>query len=224
MLTSRPGRSSRLGVAKRRRLASLGQMDEPRLTEIDGPALGPWMDELGGLRIAVFREFPYLYEGDLDYERRYLSVYLGCPRARVVLVQDAGGHLVGATTCLPLSDEDEAFREPFVRAGHNPSEWLYLGESLLLPAWRGRGLGKVFFDRRESHAKRLGLHAATFCAVARSDNHPLRPASYRPLRPFWESRGYAEQPALQATYRWKDIGETAATPKALIFWTKTWTA
>jgi GNAT superfamily N-acetyltransferase len=199
-------------------------MDEPRLTEIDGPALGPWMDALGGLRIAVFREFPYLYEGDLDYERRYLSVYLGCPRARVVLVQDAGGLLVGATTCLPLSDEDEAFREPFVRAGHNPSEWLYLGESLLLPAWRGRGLGKVFFDRREAHAARLGLSRAAFCAVDRPAGHALRPASHRPLDAFWMSRGYTRRPELQAIYPWKDIGEAAETPKTLTFWTRTWNA
>jgi hypothetical protein len=85
-------------------------------------------------------------------------------------------------------------------------------------------LGKLFFDRREAHAARLGLGRTTFCAVARPDSHPLRPASYRPLRPFWESRGYAEQPTLQATYRWKDIGEKAETPKALTFWTKTWTA
>jgi len=199
-------------------------MEQPRLTEVAGPDLGPWVDALGALRIEVFREYPYLYEGDLEYERRYLSVYLGCPRARIVLVQDDGGRLVGATTCLPLSDEDAAFREPFAQVGHDPADWLYLGESLLLPAWRGRGLGKLFFDRREAHAARLGLGRTTFCAVARPDSHPLRPASHRPLRPFWESRGYAEQATLQATYRWKDIGETDETPKALTFWTKTWTA
>lgn len=197
-------------------------MGEPRLTEVAGPDLGPWVDALGALRIAVFREFPYLYEGDLDYERRYLSVYLGCPRARIVLVRDGEGHLVGATTCLPLADEDEAFREPFVRAGRNPAEWLYLGESLLLPEWRGRGLGKAFFDRREAHAARLGLAKAAFCAVERPMDHALRPASYRPLDGFWTSRGYRKRPELQAVYPWKDIGEEAETPKTLTFWTRAW--
>ena len=36
-----------------------------QLIEVRGPELEPWIDVLGGLRIAVFREFPYLYEGDL---------------------------------------------------------------------------------------------------------------------------------------------------------------
>lgn len=197
-------------------------MDAPRLTEVAGPDLGPWVDALGGLRIAVFREFPYLYEGDLDYERRYLSVYLGCPRARVVLVQDAKGELVGATTCLPLADEDAAFREPFARAGLDPSGWLYLGESLLLQEWRGRGLGKVFFERREAHAARLGLAKAAFCAVDRPLGHALRPTSHRPLDAFWTSRGYRKRPELRATYRWKDIGEADESPKTLTFWTRTW--
>lgn len=198
-------------------------MDEPRLTEVAGPDLEPWVDALGRLRIAVFREFPYLYEGDLDYERRYLSVYLGCARARVVLVQDAEGALVGATTCLPLEDEDEAFRRPFASSGENPADWLYLGESLLLPAWRGRGLGKLFFDRREAHARRLGLSRTAFCAVDRPPMHASRPPGYRPLDDFWISRGYARRPELTAEYRWKDIGGALETPKTLTFWTKTWT-
>ena len=31
------------------------------------------VDELAALRIRVFRDFPYLYDGDLDYERAYLA-------------------------------------------------------------------------------------------------------------------------------------------------------
>lgn len=199
-------------------------MEQPRLTEVPGPELGPWVDALGGLRIAVFREFPYLYDGDLDYERRYLSVYLGCPGAKVVLVHDTKGALVGATTCLPLADEDQGFRRPFESAGENPADWLYLGESLLLPAWRGRGLGKVFFERREAHARELGLRRTAFCAVERPVTHPLRPVGYRPLDAFWTSRGYVRRPDLRASYPWKDIGETLETPKTLAFWTKTWTS
>jgi len=199
-------------------------MPAPALTEVDGPGLAPWVDALGALRVAVFREFPYLYEGDLAYERRYLSVYLRCPRSRVVLARDDAGALVGATTCLPLADEDEAFRAPFERAGLDPAAWLYLGESLLLPAWRGRGLGKAFFERREAHARRLGLPNAAFCAVDRDERDPRRPAGHRPLDGFWASRGYVRRPELRAVFRWKEIGEPAETDHTLTFWTKSWNA
>ena len=36
--------------------------------EVSGEALVPWLDGIGKLRIAVFREYPYLYDGSLAYE------------------------------------------------------------------------------------------------------------------------------------------------------------
>ena len=138
-----------------------------QLIEVRGPELEPWIDTLGGLRIAVFREFPYLYEGDLKYEREYLRGYLDCPRSLVVFAQDASGRTIGATTCMPMAEESEGFRGPFERAGVPTDDVLYLGESIVLPEFRGGGLGGEFFARREAHARRLGLTTTAFCAVDR---------------------------------------------------------
>jgi len=62
----------------------------------------------------------------------------------------------------------------------------------------------------------------TFCAVDRPDDHPLRPAGYRPLDEFWTSLGYQRRPELRATFVWKEIGEATESPKHLTFWTKDW--
>jgi GNAT superfamily N-acetyltransferase len=179
---------------------------------------------LGGLRIAVFREFPYLYEGDLAYEREYLRTYLSCPRSLVVFARDAAGRTVGATTCMPMADETEGFRGPFERAGVPTEDVLYLGESIVLPEFRGGGLGAEFFARREAHARRLGLPTTAFCAVDRPADHPARPAHHRPLDAFWTRQGYRRRPELQAVFPWKEVGEEQESPKTLTFWTKTWTA
>ena len=40
-----------------------------------GPEITPWLDDVARLRLAVFRDWPYLYEGDADYERDYLGAY-----------------------------------------------------------------------------------------------------------------------------------------------------
>ena len=190
------------------------------LHEIPGAGLGPWLDALGELRIRVFREFPYLYDGTAEYEKAYLEVYLKSPRSRIVLVTDDSEKLIGATTCLPLADEGPEFQQPFLQNGHDVERILYLGESMLLPEWRGRGLGKEFFVRREAHARDLGLPVTAFCAVDRTHDHPARPAGYRSLEPFWESRGYVKRPELRAEFSWKDIGETDESPKSLTFWVK----
>jgi GNAT superfamily N-acetyltransferase len=192
--------------------------------EVSGRELAPWIEGLGRLRIAVFREYPYLYDGSLAYEREYLQTYARTPRSLVVLVTDGQGEVVGATTCLPLADEGPEFQAPFIKAGWPVNEVCYFGESILLPPWRGRGIGKEFFRRREAHAVKHGFKWTAFCAVDRAPDHPLRPAGYRPLDEFWISQGYARQPGLQATFVWKETGESSESPKSLTFWTKSWGA
>lgn len=197
-------------------------MEHFQIQELRSGQLETWLDALGGLRIRVFREFPYLYDGSLENERDYLRTYQKAADSLMVIVTDSSGKLVGATTCLPMIEEGPEFQEPFIQQGHDLSRIMYFGESILLPEWRGRGLGKMFFERREAHARRLGLKTTAFCAVDRPGDHPLRPADFRSLDGFWESRGYVKQPSLRTSFTWKEIGEETESPKTLTFWMKSW--
>lgn len=172
---------------------------------------------LGELRIAVFKAFPYLYEGDLAYEQEYLKTYTRSADSFLHTVWD-GDALVGATTCIPLVDETEEVRQPFRKAGMEMHTICYFGESILLPQYRGHGIGHLFFDVREAHARQLGLEQTCFCAVERPANHPMRPAQYRPLDDFWLQRGYVKVPQLQSQFEWKDLGATQPTFKTMTYW------
>ncbi|MEZ0541793.1 GNAT family N-acetyltransferase [Fibrella arboris] len=182
-------------------------------------------DGLAQLRIAVFREFPYLYEGSIEYEKTYLETYANAERAMLFAMYD-GGCMVGGTTCLPLRDETGEVQAPFIREGYDLDTVFYFGESLLLPSYRGHGLGHRFFDVREAHARSFGTYlTTTFCAVQRPADHPLRPGRgtatiYRPLDDFWQQRGYHLDPVLQTTFSWPDLGETEDSAKVMQFWTK----
>lgn len=177
-------------------------------------------DALAALRIAVFRDYPYLYEGNVDYERAYLQTYFKAERAFLFAVYD-NQEMVGATTCIPLKNETTEVRKPFEDAGFDVASVFYFGESILLPAYRGLGLGHRFFDEREDHAKSFGDYSLTcFCSVDRGTNHPSKPQDYRSNDIFWTKRGYRQEPALQSTMEWPDIGEDASSPKTMIFWTK----
>ncbi len=191
-----------------------------RVKRMTGPSLEAYVPALARLRIEVFREFPYLYDGDLGYEARYLQTYIEAPGSVIVLVFDSEA-VVGASTALPLAEADPAFRRPFHDQGYDPVEVFYLGESVLLPAYRGRGLGVHFFEEREAHARNLGGYAwAAFCAVDRPTDHPRRPPGYRPLDAFWSKRGYLRHPELTAIYRWKDLDDQGESEKTMTFWLK----
>ncbi|MGE0844920.1 MAG: GNAT family acetyltransferase [Flavobacteriaceae bacterium] len=194
--------------------------DPPGFEVVTGPAIAAAAAELAALRIAVFRDWPYLYDGDEAYERKYLARYAGTPGAVVVLARD-GGRIVGASTGMPLAAELAEFRAPFERAGLDPASVFYFGESVLLPPWRGRGAGHAFFDLREAHARALpGIKTAAFCAVERDAGDPRRPAGYRPLDAFWRGRGYERAAGMTTTFSWRETGEAAESPKRMRFWLK----
>lgn len=180
-------------------------------------ALEAALDDVARLRIAVFRAWPYLYDGNVDYERRYLTTYRDSPNAILVGAFDEG-RLIGASTGTPMEEHGDEFGAAFAGTGLALEEIFYCAESVLLPDYRGRGLGHAFFDAREAHARRLGRTHSAFCRVVRPEDHPLHPAQYRPLDAFWRKRGYAPLEGAVAEYSWKDIGEAEETAKPMQFW------
>ena len=185
--------------------------------QLAGADLAGRLTDLARLRIGVFAEYPYLYDGDEGYEAEYLREFAAAPGA-VLVAAFAGGRIVGAATASPMWAQKAEFREPFERLGHDTSSLFYFGESVLLGAFRGHGVGHAFFDRREEAARRAGAGAATFAAVIRPQDHPSRPADYRPLDPFWRKRGYEKVEGLVTRLAWKEHGENGESPKPMQYW------
>lgn len=188
------------------------------VSSLTGEAIKAVLPDLARLRMIVFREWPYLYDGSLEYEEQYLATFAAAPGAVCVIARDAH-QIVGASTGLPMVHADEEFKGPFARAGYDIADVFYCGESVLLSSHRGVGVGHAFFDHREAQARRLGgFKYSTFCRVVRPDDHPLKPKDYRPLDQFWTKRGYAPVAGLVAHFDWKDIDQVEETTKDLQFW------
>lgn len=185
-----------------------------------GDDLAAVLPDLAHLRIEVFRDWPYLYAGSFDYEHRYLQSYRDSAGAILVGAFD-GSTLVGAATGTPMEDHADDFGAAFAQSDRPLTDIFYCAESVLLPAYRGRGIGHAFFDAREAHARALGRRFVTFCAVIRPADHPLRPVDYAPLDPFWRKRGYAPLPGVLASFDWTDIDAPAQSAKQMQFWGKT---
>jgi len=190
-----------------------------KIIKLTGKQILPYIKDLANLRIQLLREYPYLYDGDMEYEEEYLQPYLKSEKSKVMLVMD-NEKIVGATTAIPLKDEVLDIREPFLQNNENINKIFYLGESLLLPEYRGQGTYKEFFRFREEVAKEQGYTKTAFMSVVRPADHPCKPKKYQSLEPIWQHFGYHCVPNLLVFFPWKEIGESAQSKKPLMIWMK----
>ena len=191
-----------------------------RVQALTGPDLKSALPALAHLRITVFRDFPYLYDGTVTYEEEYLAKF-AAGRGAVCIAAFDGDTIVGASTAAPMAEHASEFGAPYAAKGYDISKLFYCSESVLLKSHRGHGLGHAFFDQREAHARKLGgFTHTTFSSVIRPLDHPLRPPNYQPLDAFWTKRGYAKADGIIGSYTWKDIDQPVETAKQMQFWIK----
>ncbi|MBL7543914.1 MAG: hypothetical protein JNL11_08860 [Bdellovibrionaceae bacterium] len=151
-----------------------------------------------------------------------MKVYEESQRSLLVLAMH-GQEPIGASTALPLSDENDYVKEPFLKLGMSIPSIFYFGESVLKKKYRGLGIGKKFFQFRETHAMSFGQYSKTcFCGVNRPDTHNRKPKDYIPLDDFWMGLGYHKEPKLVSAFSWRDIGDDHETEKPMTYWLKEW--
>jgi len=195
-------------------------MSELSIARFHGPGVEDHLRAIADLRMRVFRDWPYLYDGDEQTERDYLQIYLNSVRSFVLLVFD-GDDLVGMTSAMPLADEDLRIQAPFHENGFDVQRVFYFPEAILLPAYRGRGLYRRFFHEREDHARSFGEYDwVTLCTVDRPRDHPAQPTDYQPLDPIWQRFGFERRADIATTFAWLDVGDEAETTKPLVYWLK----
>lgn len=188
------------------------------LKDVTGSDLLPYQQDIMNLRMTVFREWPYLYEGDPEYEKEYLKPFIDHPESFSVLCLSPEDQVIGISTAMPLSAEHDELKAPIAKHGFNVAEIYYLGESCIHPDHRGHGLYKHLFSRRLSKAQEFGYKKALFCGVVREPQHPLRPESYAPLDNYWKSQGFEPVKNLFVSLEWQDVDLKQPTHKDLQVW------
>jgi len=192
---------------------------ELRVFSVKGKDARPYFEDLARLRIKLFREFPYLYEGSVEYEKEYLETYFRCPQAHILLVF-SGHAVVGFSSSIPLAHECSEIRRPFEVCGIDLGRYLYLGEAMLEKAHRGQGILRVFFQCQERAALDGGMPFTTLMTVDRPDNHPLRPADHVSMDIMLEHFGYARIPDCAVTMEWPQVDTGSIELNALSLWAR----
>ena len=186
---------------------------------VTGPAIADCLEGLASLRLDIFREFPYLYDGRREDELRYLQLYADAPEALVMTVTDSGT-MIGAATGIPLCHEHRELLDPFASTPYPVEDLYYVGELLLYPAYRNRGMGLRLVALIEDQVRSLGIYRFLTCAtVVRPDDHPLRPVSYVPIDRFLARTGFSPLPGITTSFTWRET-DGVSRDHPMKFWLK----
>ncbi len=186
---------------------------------LTGTAIAERLDDLATLRLDIFLEYPYLYQGLRKDELTYLSTYAEAPDACIILAYD-GACIIGAATGMPLIHEDAQMRDAFAGTALPLDEIYYVGELLFRPPYRNCGLGQKLLAQQENHIRSLGIYRTLTCAtVERPDDHPLRPPDYIPITQFLARTGFARLPGVITHFRWRET-DCVKRDHCMQFWVK----
>lgn len=176
-------------------------------------------EAFANIRIDMFKEYPYLYEGALDSEKEYLETYFQSPNTRLLAIFDKED-LVGFSNCIPLNEEMDSIQKAFKAQKIDVEDYLYIGEVMLKEPFRGQGLMRKFMEFHEERAKELGKKFLTFMTIKRPKDHPMRPHDYRDLEPIWEHFGFQYEPTINIEIPWTQIDTGKEEANNLGVWVK----
>ena len=195
------------------------QATELMIKTFTGAAITPYLHSIARLSAEVFKEYPYLCDIDPEKEVIELHRYGEHEEAIAVLLFD-GSEVVGAATGIPLKDDSNDLKAPFIARGMEVSSYYHFAEALLHKGFRGRGLGHHFYDIREDFARRCGYTYTCLFARDCEDITALQPKDYYPLEDFWRKKGYVHHRELQIKPLWPCSGDKEEKEHPCSFWIK----
>lgn len=191
-----------------------------KIKTLRGRAIIPYIHKIAALRIAIFREYPYLYEGNMSYEERYLLMYSRTEDAMLVIAEN-NDEVVGVITGLPLTESMEEIKGLFIEKNIPAERIFYLGEIILLPEYRSKNIGYMMYQQFEKAVEEMEFYEKiALCEVLRTENDLRKPLDYKSLNSFWNRQGYIKHPDLIADFSWKEIGAVEETKHPMVFWIK----
>ena len=187
---------------------------------LKGPEVIPYLQKVAQLRIEFYRNYPYLYEGNLTDEETYLSMYAKSKDSLLVIAKN-GDDVVGAVTGIPMLETKKENKWLYTQKQTPDEHIFYLGELVLSQDYQNSTLQEMLYLQLENAVKGLEKYSIlAVCEIERSPEDTKKPVSAFSSEVLWAGRGFIKQPELYTTNAWKDVGDLEKSDHHLFFWYK----
>lgn len=174
----------------------------------------PYLQTLMELRLSFFREAPYLYEGTLAEEEKYVQMYSAANDSLFAVAKE-GNNVIGMITGLPFTESKEQNQRLVDQISVSPHGF-YLGEVVFLGTPSDH-LKQKLYQAFEESIKKLSCYDSLFvCEIEREPGSSDGPSTAM----SWEEHGFVRDPNLSVIYPWQEIGNEAESDHLMVFWKK----
>lgn len=183
-----------------------------------------YVDFLSQLRIDTFKEYPYLYEGNLEIESKHIRDFISDEKSMVVVAK-VSNEIAGICTGTPLSNNSEIISKLKKASQKKALEldgYYYCAELIVLPKFRGIGLTRKLLEIQDKKIAEWGFKSTCLLTIVRDTHHPLKPIEYKPTDEIWEKMGF-HKTDLMISQDWPTIQADRSVKNAeniLQFWEK----
>ena len=195
------------------------------LEKLNGEATEKYIKDLALFRIDNFRKYPYLYDGNMVYEKKYLQSFSKNNNS-LIYVAKINNEIVGISTAVPLESEYEIVKgtgRKFTEVGLDVKDFYYFGEIIIRTEYRGKGIAAYIFKIQEEDAKKKGYKGSCFLVVDRKKDHPLKPKDYIEPDGMWSHMGYRKTD-ISMDFEWPTIQVDSVSKvmkNTMVYWIKT---
>ena len=189
------------------------------LALLNGSEASRYCEQIASLRIHGYAEFPFLYQGTYECEKEYLEHYFNSKKSRFLIAFD-GDKIVGLSIAIPLVDELDEVKQPFIKQGININTYAYIGDMVILPNYRHLPILSCMFKFYEQYVDKFGYEHIFWAIVDRPIDHPDRPKNYNDLAYLWNDFGYYKQTNIALNMAWKELNKVDSEMHTLSIWQK----
>lgn len=183
-----------------------------------------YLDKISEFRIKEFKEFPYLYEGNEEYEKSYIKGFIEGQNS-VLGIVEIDSNIIGVATAMPLRCEAEIVKDvelEFHKMGFKIDEFFYIGEVIVKKGYRGNKISSRLLETVEKYFLNLGFKYACLSTVERDIEDSRRPKNYSDIDKLCLYNGYTKT-KIYSDYSWpmkSDDGSIREVVNEMVYWIK----
>jgi len=178
---------------------------------VQGSDMEQYVNDMIRLRLTVFRESPYFYDGTEGEERAYLEQHLHSEKG-LFLIAKTGDHVIGMLSGTPMKDRDD-YAYPYVKNAIPTDSIFCLGELVVEQSDHREQIGLNLYQLFEEHVRSLGSYdTISECVVL----HPIAGEGKSILMQV----GGSKCPNLVYHCFWKEIDQEVSTDHVMEYWSK----